>query len=301
MVLAVKQVFARSVLNRHKRRDAWFLDDYSLNPYVGCGYGCVYCYVHGSKYGSRSAEGLGIKVNAPAVLARELSREVRAGRRGYIVVASATEAWCEGLEDRYGLTRRCLGVIARYGFPVHCVTKSTLILRDLDVLGKVRESARLPPDLRGRVDGVLITFSLSTLREGIARVFEPSAPPPEERLRALVRVRDEGFQAGIAFIPVLPYVSDDELEEMIRVAKDCGVDYVYVASLTLDAGVRERYLRVIESKYPELVSRYESLYSGRGSEPRRDYVVRLYREALRLVKECGLRFGPTNINPLAES
>jgi len=80
MVLAVKQVFARSVLNRHKRRDAWFLDDYSLNPYVGCGYGCVYCYVHGSKYGSRSIGGLGVKVNAPAVLARELSREVRAGR-----------------------------------------------------------------------------------------------------------------------------------------------------------------------------------------------------------------------------
>jgi len=217
------------------------------------------------------------------------------------VVASATEAWCEGLEDRYGLTRRCLEVIAKYGFPVHCVTKSTLILRDLEVLRMVRESARVPPDLRGRVDGVIVTFSLSTLRDDIAKVFEPRAPPPKDRLRALVRVRDEGFQAGLAFIPTLPYVSDGELEEVIRVARDCGVDYVYVAPLTLDAGVRGRYLRVIESKYPELMGAYATLYPGRGPDPRREYVVRLYRKALRSIKEHGLRFGPADINPLVKS
>ncbi len=138
---------------------------------------------------------------------------------------------------------------------------------------------------RGRINGVLITFSLSTLRDVIARVFEPPASPPKERLMALVRARDEGFQVGIVFIPILPHVSDGELEETVRIAKDCGVDYVHVAPLTLDAGVREKYLRVIESRYPELVRRYEALYSGRGSGPRRDYVVRLYRDALRLIRE----------------
>jgi len=96
---------------------------------------------------------------------------------------------------------------------------------------------------RGRINGVLITFSLSTLRDVIARVFEPPASPPKERLMALVRARDEGFQVGIVFIPILPHVSDGELEETVRIAKDCGVDYVHVAPLTLDVGVREKYFK----------------------------------------------------------
>ncbi|OYT50245.1 MAG: radical SAM protein [Desulfurococcales archaeon ex4484_204] len=288
--MGVRKVFVKSVLNRH-RRDRWFLDEYSVNPYYGCPFNCVYCYTHGGRYGVRG--GLAVKVNAPAVLDRELWRRGRRGEYGFIALSSATEPWGLGVEDRYGVTRRCLRVILRHRFPVHCLTKSTLITRDLDILAELRGRARLPADLQGVVrDGILITFSLSTLRDEVAEVFEPRAPPPRERLNTLARVREEGFTAGISYIPVLPFITDSEVEEMARVAKDLGADYVFFAPLTLEG--REVYLRVLESRYPELVARYEELYRGR--TPLKQYVARFYREVLKHLERYGLRFGITEVD-----
>ncbi|HDD42402.1 MAG TPA: radical SAM protein, partial [Nitrososphaeria archaeon] len=216
----MREVYAKSVLNKHKRRDSWFLDDYSINPYTGCQYNCVYCYIHGSRYG-RGGE-LAVKVNSPNVLEKQLSRAERLGERGFILISSATEAW-QPAEERYEVTRRCLEVIKRHRFPVHCLTKSPLILRDLDILEEIDKRAILPGDLRNNVGrGVLITFSLSTLDPEISRIFEPGAPSPLERLKAMRGVKDVGFKAGVAYIPVLPFISDteEELEKMIGVAKE---------------------------------------------------------------------------------
>ena len=90
------------------------------------------------------------------------------------------------VEEKYRLTRRCLEIIARFKFPLHCLTKSTLILRDLDLLKEIDENAILPKDLKLK-RGVLITFSLSTVDEKIAKIFEPNAPKPNERLENLAK------------------------------------------------------------------------------------------------------------------
>ena len=285
----MKEIFVKSVLNKHKRRDSWFLDDYSINPYTGCQYNCVYCYIHGSGYG-RGGE-LAVKVNSPNILEKQLSRAKRLEEYGFISISSATEAW-QPAEERYEVTRRCLEVIKRHRFPAHCLTKSPLILRDLDILEEIDKRAILPDDLKNDVGrGVLITFSLSTLDPEISRIFEPGAPGPLERLKAMREVKDAGFKAGVAYIPVLPFISDteEELEKMIGVAKEFGADYVFVGALTLYGSGRELYYRVLERYFPEHLPKYGRLYL-RGGKPAPSYLRKLETVSRRICAEKNARY-----------
>ncbi len=231
------------------------------------------------------------------MLARELHRLAARGEYGFIAVGSATEPWMP-LKERYRVTRLSLEVIRRKRFPVHCLTKSPLITRDTDVLVEIDRAAVLPTDLRESVGrGAMATFSFSTLDEGLAHILEPGAPPPRERLDALMEIREAGLMAGIAFMPLLPYVTDEEIEEMARAAREAGADYVYFAPLTLPEGVRERMLAVVEPIEPGLAERYRELY-GRGSSPHPEYMRRFYRRVAELLEKHGLRFGPTGLDPL---
>lgn len=103
----VNEIQVRSILNKHKKRDSWFLDDYSVNPYSGCPFNCIYCYIRGSKYGENMAETLSVKVNAPELLEKQLSRRARKGEYGIIALSSSTEPYMP-IEEETRLTRRCL-------------------------------------------------------------------------------------------------------------------------------------------------------------------------------------------------
>jgi len=286
----VDEIFPKTILNKHKRRDPWFLDDYSLNPYRLCDFNCVYCYVRGSKYGERMGNHLAVKVNAPSLLAMELSKRAGKGEHGFIALSSETEPWMN-IERTYEVTRRCLRVIARYRFPVHCLTKSSLILRDLDILEEVDKTAILPEDLRKVGHGALITFSISVLDERAARLFEPGAPSPRERLETLWKVREAGLHAGIAYIPILPFISDNDehLEEMIKKAKEFQASYVFVGSLTLYGAGKRLYYSIIEKHFPELLPGYERLY-GNSNQPSKAYQRKLEERAKALCKKYGVKY-----------
>jgi len=258
----MKEIFVKTILNKHKKRDEWFLDDYSLNPYQLCEFNCIYCYIRGSKYGENMKKGIAVKINAPLLLEKQLLRRAKRKEYGIIALSTATEAWMYS-EEKYRLTRRCLEIIARFRFPLHCSTKSTLILRDLDILSKIDKNAILPRDLQGKLKhGVLITVSLSTLDRDIATIFEPNAPRPEERLDLIRRIKEYGFHVGIAYIPVLPFISDsdEQLNEMIKTAKEYNVDYVFVGALTLSGIGKKLYYNTLEKHFPELISKYRKLY-----------------------------------------
>ena len=286
----VKEIYVKSVLNKHKKRDSWFLDDYSLNPYKLCQYDCIYCYIRGSKYGENMGKELAVKVNAPLVLAHELKRRADKGEYGFIAVASATEPWMS-LEEKYMVTRKCLEVIARYRFPVHCLTKSTLILRDLDLLKEIDKNAILPKDLQKLKHGVLITFSLSTLKEEVAKIFEPGAPSLWRRLDTLRELKKKGFYAGIAYIPVLPFLSDsdEELEEMVKTAKKLEADYVFFGTLTLQGEGRNLYFKVLEKRFPHLVEKYREIYVK--WYPVKSYCSTFYRKINNLCKKYNIKLG----------
>ncbi|WP_288004951.1 radical SAM protein [Thermofilum sp.] len=129
----VNEIQVKSILNKHKKRDDWFLDDYSVNPYEGCSFNCIYCYIRGSKYGESMAKTLSVKVNSPELLEKELSRRARKGEYGIIALSSSTEPYMP-IEEKLKLTRKLLEIILKYKFPVHVLTKSKLVLRDLNLL-----------------------------------------------------------------------------------------------------------------------------------------------------------------------
>ena len=105
----VNEIQAKSILNKHKKRDDWFLDDYSVNPYPGCSFNCVYCYARGSKYGTHLAKTLSVKLNAPELLGKQLSR--RAKKEEYGIICFASQEAYVPIEREYQITRQLLEIV----------------------------------------------------------------------------------------------------------------------------------------------------------------------------------------------
>ena len=291
----VNGIQVTSILNKHKKRDDWFLDDYSINPYQSCPFNCVYCYTRGSKYGTNLAKTLSVKANAPELLEKQLSLRARKGQYGIIAIASQEPY--PPVEKDLKMTQRLLEIILKHKFPITISTKSTLIVRDLDILKEIDKNAILPEDLKYKLGhGVIISTSISTLDERLARLFEPGAPAPSERLATIKRCKDEGFLTGVNFIPILPFLSDldQHLEEMVSTAKTQGLDFVLVGGLTLFgnglADCKTLYYQVLEKHFPDLVPKYKSLFRIFFAPPK-EYQQKLEKTGRELCDRYRIRYG----------
>jgi len=231
-----------------------------------------------------------VKINAPTVLEKELKRRSEKNEYGFIVLSSATEPWMP-VEEKYQVTRRCLRVILRYRFPIHCLTKSPLILRDIDLLRDLDKEAVLPSNLKQIEHGVIVTVSISTLREKDAKIFEPGAPSPRERLKLVESLAEEGVYTGVAYIPLLPFLSDssEQLEEMVKTAKEYGANYLFVGALTLQGEARRDYYNVLRKRYPSLVEEYSKLYC-QSYQPGRTYWRRIEKEFKEFCKKHKIKY-----------
>jgi DNA repair photolyase len=261
----VKEKPVKSVLNRKKKRDARFLDDYTLNPYEGCSFNCQYCYVRGSKYGANMDETLAVKINSLEILEKQLALRARKNQRGIIALASATDPYLK-VEEHYKLTRGFLELILRYRFPVLIITKSTLILRDIELLKEIDRQAIHSPDLAKLKAGAIVSFSYSTLDDGIASTLEPGAPTPSIRLETMLKCSQEGLLTGANLIPVLPFINDstDQLDRLISTFKNFGAQYVLAGGLTLfgnnPADSKTLYYHFLQRRFPELLPAYDQLF-----------------------------------------
>jgi DNA repair photolyase len=193
------------------------------------------------------------------------------------------------------LTRRLLKIILRYKFPVHVLTKSKLVLRDLDLLKEIDKTAILPDDLKPKLKrGVITSFSISTLDEKLAKILEPGAPAPKERLETMQKCKEEGFSVGVDYIPVLPFLSDadEQLDEMIKTAKEYGAKFVLVGALTLfgdkPADCKTLYYKFLEKYYPKLIPKYKSLFRI-FFQPSKEYQKELEEKAKRLYEKYGVK------------
>ena len=291
-MIAFKEV--RSILNKHKKRDTWFLDDYSVNPYEGCGFNCTYCYVHGSKYGENLAEKIVIKKDAAAILDKQLANRAKKNEHGFIAIGSATDAYMQ-VEEEIGLTRELLQVIRKHRFPVFISTKSELILRDIELLKQIDQNAILPEELEqnpGR--GVIISLSLSTLDEKLAKQIEPGAPSPQKRLDTLKACSDNGFFCGVNAMPLLPFITDtdEELEKIISAAKAHSAHYILIAGLTLfgndERDSKQLVFKFLKNNYPALREAYEKMY-GSVHYPSWQYQQQLKKRAEVLCKKYKIK------------
>ncbi len=291
-MLHEKQVV--SVLNKHKKRDAWFLTEYAINPYEGCSCNCLYCYIRGSKYGENMAEKLSVKINALEILEKQLKNRARKNQYGIVAVGSATDAYMHQ-EENYKLTEGFLRLLLQYRFPVFISTKKLLIERDIPLLKQIDEAAILPTDLQHTLKrGVILSVSISSMDEKISDMLEPGAARPLERLQLVQKLKSAGFLTGVNAIPILPYISDtnEELEKIIGPAKQYGADYILVGGLTLFgngiADSKTLYYKFLEKYDPALIAAYDKLYGTNFFTPK-SYHQSLKEKADKLCEKYQIR------------
>ena len=290
----VHQKQVKSVLNKHKKRDDWFLDDYSVNPYEGCSCNCLYCYVRGSKYGENMDDGLAVKTNVLDVLEKQLRLRASKNEYGFVAVGSATDAYIHH-EKKYALTQGILQLLLKYRFPVFISTKTTLIQRDIELLKQVSKAAILPHDLQGKLQaGVIVAASISSLNENITNMLEPGAVIPAQRLQLIKHLREQGFIAGINAIPLLPYISDtaEELDKIIAAAKAHDASFILTGGLTLGgngvADSKTLYYKFLTRYNASLIPAYDKLYGDNFYAPRH-YHEALKKKAATLCSKHGIK------------
>jgi DNA repair photolyase len=286
----------KSILNKSKKRDRWFLDDYTLNPYSGCSFNCLYCYIRGSKYGIHMEDKLTIKSNALELLDKKLAALAKKEKHGIIVLSSATDPYLQ-FEKEEKLTRQMLELILKYRFPIHIITKSDLVIRDFDLLEKINSTAILPIDLRDKLKHkTFITFSFSTIDDDVAKIFEPGATPPSKRLIALKEAVQNKFMTGVSMMPLLPFITDtkEEMEKMFFAFQSAGAKYVFPASITLfgdgPSDSKTLILGAVKKHYPHLLKNYQELFAD--FQSLRTYQNNVDRLATELCKKYSL---PTSI------
>jgi len=213
--------------------------DYCVNPYTGCLHGCIYCYAvfmqkfiaHEGQWGTF----VDAKLNCAEVLAKEITRR----KPGKVMVGSVTDAYQE-VEEKFGLTRGCLEILVGTEFEVSILTKSDLILRDLDLIsGNTNVDAG---------------FTITTLDESMALLFEPGAPAPSRRLDAMAELSRSGANTWAFLGPLIPGVSDspDALSDMLRAVEDAGAGSVLIDSMNFRYPMRRNVSERLEEKAPDL-------------------------------------------------
>ena len=295
---------ARSILNDTKVTGMGY---WSINPYIGCAFGCAYCYArYAHRYVMERASAadrlvdstaaqverippwlaferhIFVKRNAGSVLARTLrhgsDKHLALLEGEAIVIGTATDPY-QPAERQFKVTRGILEVLAEHpGLRIVIITKSALITRDIALLARISALSTLS-----------VHLSLITLDRTLARRLEPRAPTPEARIRALARLREAGIDAGINCMPVLPGITDNpaDLEALVKRVAEAGATYVGACALRLQHEARKRYLPFIEQEFPHLAGRYRATYA-RGSHAGDRYRAGLARFFDMLCKRYGI-------------
>lgn len=263
----------KSAMNRVTRMPfSW-----SLNPYMGCAHRCTFCYVRsfeqraGRPSDDRYGRSIRVKINIAEVLRRELAR--KSWRQELVAIGAATDPY-QPAEGRYRLTRSCVEVLADASNPLSIITRGPMIVRDIDVL---TEAAR-------RADAS-VTFSIPTLDPEIWRRTEPGTASPAQRLRAVERLVEAGIRTGVGMAPLLPGISDrpEQLDAVVRAAREAGATHVWAKMLYLQPGTREYFMENLARDWPEHLERYRELYAH-GSYLRHADAYPAVRQARELIK-----------------
>jgi DNA repair photolyase len=249
----VAEIAAKSILNRVRGMPfGW-----SINPYAGCAHQCVFCYARAT-HAFRELDGvndwgseISAKVNAATVLRRELARP--GPPIDEVAVGTATDPY-QPLEGTYRITRAILVELAAARVPMHLITRSGLILRDLDVL--TRYAGRAP---------ISICISLPTLDAALARKLEPTVAPPHKRLVVVRRLAAAGIRVGVGVAPVVPGLTDgrESLAAVVRASAEAGASFAWHSVLNLGEVTRDAFFSYLDQERPDLVARYRAMYRGK--------------------------------------
>jgi DNA repair photolyase len=270
----------RSLLNRCTGVRMPFT--WTINPYRGCEFACKYCYARYThefmemKDGVDFEQKIFVKQHAADLLRQEL-RHVKPGEE--IALGTATDPY-QPAERRFEITRAILEEFARHrGLEIGIVTKSNLVLRDVDVLQQIAKNNRL-----------LVNITITTLKVDLARILEPRAPRPDLRLEAVGELIKAGLHVGVICAPVLPGITDSprDLEALVRATAKAGGKYISANSLFLKPCSAAVFLPFLEKEFPQLVEAYRLRYKDRAFLPA-SYRKPLSQLMSRLRQKYGMR------------
>jgi len=251
--MIVKEIQAKVLLSHIKGPDTWFGLKYNMNLYRGCAHRCIYCDSRSECYGIDHFDSeILVKVNAIDLLRDELSRK---RVKGVIGLGSMNDPFMP-VEQEINLAGRALEVIAEFGFPVHIITKSDLVLKDLETLRAISQVY------------ASISFTITTADDDLATKVEPLSPRPSARLAAMRELADNGIQTGVTMMPILPFIEDNEdnIAGIVEQAADHGASYIIPCmGMTLRNRQREYYYRQLDQLFPGLRQKYERTYGDRYS------------------------------------
>ena len=253
---------ARHVISTNDSPDIGF--EYSINPYRGCEHGCVYCYARPSHAYMGLSAGIDFetrlfyKADAGKVLEEELARP------GYVckpIMLGANTDPYQPIERQMKVTRSVLEVLTRTRHPVSVISKSALVLRDLDLLSDL-----------ARDNLVSVSISITTLSADIKRALEPRTASPLARLRALRELSAAGIPTGVMVAPVIPAITDHEMEEILEQAKAAGAQWAGYVLLRLPYEIKDLFRDWLTEHFPDRAAHVMSLIrdmrGGRDNDPR---------------------------------
>lgn len=218
--------------------------DFCINPYAGCYHGCKYCYATFMKRFTGHTEEWGsfvdVKINAPEVLQKELRRK----EKGRVIISSVTDAY-QPAEGKYKITRQCLEVLSEHQYEVDILTKSPLVLRDIDILKRFRD--------------INVGFTITTDDDKIRKIFEPNAPPINARINALKRLHDNGIKTYVFIGPLLPMNPDALLDKIAPFADSFLIDRMNYISKTTNIYRQMNLTRWLDRGFTEdIIQRLKS-------------------------------------------
>lgn len=272
----IREIRAKTLLAHIRHPDSWFGIKYNMNLYRGYEHQCIYCDSRSECYQIEDFRDVLVKVNALELLDQELARK---RVKGIVGTGSMNDPYTPA-EAHLNMTGRALAIIAKHGFPVHILTKSDLVLRDLDTLRAINARSR-----------AIVSFTVTTTDDALARIVEPGAPPPSARLAALAVLAQQGITTGVTMMPILPFLEDtaENVTAIVEAAHAAGAAHILPGfGMTLRDRQRAWYYEQLDHHFPGLRQRYERAFGQCYHAPCRD-VPRLERLFADLCRRYGIR------------
>ena len=249
--MVIREIYCKSILNKSGIPDI----DYALNPYVGCGHKCQYCYAVFMKKFTGHKEPWGdfvdVKINGPGVLSLQL-KKLKPNNISFGTVCDAYQP----IEAKYRITRQCLEKLINFKHSISILTKSDLVLRDLDILKKLND--------------IEVGFTIVTLEPKVKKIFEPNSSSSQKRLKAIKILSQKKIRTWVFVAPVLPYLSDSDqaISKIFKASQMAGAHYILFDTLNPYPKVWHNVIRLIRKYFPKALDFYDYYYYNKSKYER---------------------------------
>lgn len=243
LVNEIQNIQAKTILQHVKHPDPYFGIKYNMNLYRGCQHACIYCDTRSECYGIVDISKISVKENALDLLQKEIKSKRKKGTIGF---GSMNDCYMP-IEKKYQYTCKALEIIKQHRFPIHIITKSNLVTRDMELLQEINKIY------------AAITFTITCADDNLSKNIELNAPVSSERFKAMETLSKNGIYTGVIVTPILPFINDnwDNVGAIIQKAKDSGAQYIFGwMAVTMRDTQRKYFYNELDKRYPGLKQKY---------------------------------------------